>query len=131
MHFFPEFESLTLINYPLCRVTPEHASILLEISYYCINFFFIPHSTYHIYDMVKDKTNAGRLLQQGLLGWQCLGGGTTVQNVTCRSVMRSEQPLLNERMSTRLTRIDFYNETAKLLIYGGLLRVWSELENTE
>lgn len=28
-------QSLTLVNYPLCRVTPEHTAILLAISCYC------------------------------------------------------------------------------------------------
>lgn len=41
---FPELESLPSENFPLGRVTPEHASVLLEISHHGMDFSIL-HST--------------------------------------------------------------------------------------
>lgn len=100
-------QSLTLVNYPLCRVTPEHTAILLAISCYCKFLFSSLWDLTHLWHSKGEDQRwlKTRLLQQGLQGWQCLGGETRVQNPMCRSVMRSEEALLNECMSTRLTKV--------------------------
>lgn len=53
------------------------------------------------------------------------------QESDCSNVMRSEQALLSEHMSTRLTRVWHLQDIVKLLIYYGLMEVWNGWENAE